>query len=99
MTWGIDAVRNYPRGPGYRLGLQPLERGNNCYLCQESSLVGIAGAQVAASAIAAVVMWFVAKRCVAWFRVAMPSWPERSRSARLVNDVMCISYSPWIPST
>src|SRR5439155_13242185 len=39
-------------------------------------LVGIAGAQVAASAIAAVVMWFVAKRCVAWFGVAMPGWPE-----------------------
>jgi O-antigen/teichoic acid export membrane protein len=39
-------------------------------------LVGIAGAQVAASAVAAVVMWFVAKRYVAWFRVAIPSWPE-----------------------
>ena len=43
MTWGIDAVRMYPRNQGYRLGLNPLPRGNNCYLCQGSSLVGIAG--------------------------------------------------------
>jgi uncharacterized protein DUF5916/cellulose/xylan binding protein with CBM9 domain len=49
MTWGIDAVRNYPRGPGYRLALQPLDRGNNCYLCQESSLVGITDVRAARS--------------------------------------------------
>jgi hypothetical protein len=49
MTWGIDAVRNYPRGPGYRLGLQPQDRSVNCYLCQSSSLVGIAGVRAARS--------------------------------------------------
>ncbi len=49
MTWGIDAVRNYPRNQGYRLGLNPIERGNNCYLCQASKLIGIAGTRPARS--------------------------------------------------
>jgi hypothetical protein len=49
MTWGIDAVRNYPRDQRYRIGLQPIARGNNCYLCQSSSLVGIGGIQPARS--------------------------------------------------
>jgi hypothetical protein len=49
MTWGIDAVRIYPRNQAYRLGLNPQQRGNNCYLCQSSSLAGIAGVQAARS--------------------------------------------------
>lgn len=49
MTWGIDAVRNYPRGPGYRLGLNPLDRGTNCYLCQAAKLTGISGVKAARS--------------------------------------------------
>ncbi|MEA2491134.1 MAG: hypothetical protein QOH21_2926 [Acidobacteriota bacterium] len=49
MTWGLDVVRNYPRTQGYRLGLQPLSRGNNCYLCQSSALVGLQGARPARS--------------------------------------------------
>jgi len=49
MTWGIDAVRTYPRGQQYRLGLNPLARGNNCYLCQSASLAGIAGVSPARS--------------------------------------------------
>jgi hypothetical protein len=49
MTWGIDALRMYPRSQGYRLGLNPMARGNNCYLCQEASLVGIAGVRPARS--------------------------------------------------
>ncbi|HEX7708851.1 MAG TPA: DUF5916 domain-containing protein [Thermoanaerobaculia bacterium] len=49
MTWGIDAVRLYPRDQGYRLALQPLQRGNNCYLCQASTLAGIAGVAPARS--------------------------------------------------
>ncbi|HEX6160403.1 MAG TPA: DUF5916 domain-containing protein, partial [Thermoanaerobaculia bacterium] len=49
MTWGIDAVRNYPRTQGYRIGLHPLQRGNNCYLCQSSALVGLSGARPARS--------------------------------------------------
>src|SRR6185436_20135275 len=49
MTWGIDAVRIYPRSQGYRLGLNPQQRGNNCYLCQSASLAGITGVSPARS--------------------------------------------------
>ena len=49
MTWGIDAVRNWPRNQQYRLALSPQQRGNNCYLCQASTLVGIAGVSPARS--------------------------------------------------
>lgn len=49
MTWGIDALRLYPRTQGYRIGLNPLARGNNCYLCQAAKLVGITGARPARS--------------------------------------------------
>lgn len=49
MTWGIDALRIYPRSQGYRLGLNPLPRGNNCYLCYTASLVGIGGVRPARS--------------------------------------------------
>jgi hypothetical protein len=49
MTWGIDAVRMVPRGQRYRLGLNPLARGNNCYLCQAADLTGISGVRPARS--------------------------------------------------
>ena len=49
MTWGIDAVRMYPRDQRYRIGLHPIERGNNCYLCQASKLVGFEGVEPARS--------------------------------------------------
>ncbi len=49
MTWGIDAVRIYPRGQRYRIGLNPQQRGNNCYLCQSATLTGIAGVSPARS--------------------------------------------------
>lgn len=39
-TWGIDALRNYPRDQRYRIGLNRLPRGRNCYLCSESKLYG-----------------------------------------------------------
>ncbi|HET6266688.1 MAG TPA: DUF5916 domain-containing protein, partial [Acidobacteriota bacterium] len=39
-TWGIDAVRIYPRDQRYRIGLNKLPRGVNCYLCNESKLQG-----------------------------------------------------------
>lgn len=45
MTWGIDAVRMYPRDQRYRIAVGPLERGNNCYLCQLGKLTGIRGAE------------------------------------------------------
>ncbi|MEX1309070.1 MAG: DUF5916 domain-containing protein, partial [Candidatus Sulfomarinibacteraceae bacterium] len=49
MTWGIDAVRFYPRNQRHRLALHPLERGNNCYLCQEDQLTGFVGVKPARS--------------------------------------------------
>ncbi len=49
MTWGIDAVRTYPRDQRHRIALHPLIRGNNCYLCQASKVVGFEGVKPARS--------------------------------------------------
>jgi hypothetical protein len=49
MTWGVDAVRNYPREQSYRLAVGPLARGSNCYLCQLGKLSGIQGVKPARS--------------------------------------------------
>jgi hypothetical protein len=43
QTWGIDALRIYPRDQRYRIGLNVLPRGGNCYLCNESKLEGFIG--------------------------------------------------------
>ena len=43
QTWGIDALRIYPRDQRYRIGLNALPRGSTCYLCNESKLVGFQG--------------------------------------------------------
>ncbi|HJZ12464.1 MAG TPA: DUF5916 domain-containing protein, partial [Acidobacteriota bacterium] len=43
QTWGIDALRIYPRDQRYRIGLNKLPRGSNCYLCNESKLEGFQG--------------------------------------------------------
>ena len=43
QTWGIDALRIYPRDKRYRFGLNALPRGQNCYLCSESKLTGFVG--------------------------------------------------------
>jgi Domain of unknown function (DUF5916)/Carbohydrate family 9 binding domain-like len=45
QTWGIDALRIYPRDQRYRFGLNALPRGSNCYLCNESKLQGFEGIQ------------------------------------------------------
>jgi hypothetical protein len=42
-TWGIDALRIYPRDQRYRIGLNALPRGRSCYLCSESKLQGFVG--------------------------------------------------------
>jgi hypothetical protein len=42
-TWGIDALRVRPREQRYRIGLNQLPRGRNCYLCNESKLEGFDG--------------------------------------------------------
>ncbi|MBZ0089216.1 MAG: carbohydrate binding family 9 domain-containing protein, partial [Thermoanaerobaculia bacterium] len=44
-TWGIDAVRIWPRGDRVQLALGPRERGRNCYLCQAAQLDGLEGAR------------------------------------------------------
>jgi len=44
-TWGIDAVRIWPRGDRVQLALGPRERGLNCYLCQAARLEGLDGAR------------------------------------------------------
>jgi hypothetical protein len=43
MTWGIDALRIWPRDQRRRIGLNRQERGRNCYLCQAAKLNGIEG--------------------------------------------------------
>jgi hypothetical protein len=49
MTWGVNAVRIYPRDQRYQFGLNPIARGNNCFLCQTSTLTGVAGVAPARS--------------------------------------------------
>lgn len=41
--WGIDLIRFWPREHRYRLSVHPMERGNNCYLCQSIKVRGMAG--------------------------------------------------------
>ncbi len=43
QIWGIDALRIWPRDKRYRIGLNQLPRGRNCYLCNESKLEGFNG--------------------------------------------------------
>ena len=43
MTWGLDLVRFYPREYSRRFALSPLERGQDCYLCQVQRVDGFAG--------------------------------------------------------
>ena len=43
-TWGIDAVRFYPRNFSHRLANNPLNRDVECYLCQLDKISGFAGA-------------------------------------------------------
>jgi hypothetical protein len=42
-TWGIDAVRIWPRDQRVRIGLDALPRGRNCYLCYSAKLRGFEG--------------------------------------------------------
>ncbi len=43
QTWGIDALRFYPREQRHRIASQPMDRDLNCYLCQISKFSGIEG--------------------------------------------------------
>jgi hypothetical protein len=48
-TWGVHAHRSYPRDKEHTLGVAPLDRDDNCYLCQEAKLEGLVGVQPARS--------------------------------------------------
>jgi hypothetical protein len=41
QTWGIDALRMYPRDSRTRIGSNPLDREINCYLCQFGKIQGL----------------------------------------------------------
>lgn len=45
QTWGIDVVRIHPREDRVRIGINALDRGRNCYLCQLAEVCGFAGAE------------------------------------------------------
>ena len=40
QTWGLDALRIYPRDQRRRLGLNKQDRNRNCYLCQATKVSG-----------------------------------------------------------
>jgi hypothetical protein len=42
-VWGFDLVRFYPREDRHRLSIHPLDRDNDCYLCQASKMKGFGG--------------------------------------------------------
>jgi hypothetical protein len=43
QIWGFDAVRGYPRNHSHKMAAFPLDRSNNCYLCQALKIEGFAG--------------------------------------------------------
>lgn len=45
QTWGLDIVRMYPRSHRVRIGLNAMDRGIDCYLCQGSKIRGFVGAE------------------------------------------------------
>ena len=44
QTWGVDAVRSYPREVRHHISLYPRDRNNNCYGCQMQKIFGFEGA-------------------------------------------------------
>ncbi len=44
QTWGVDAVRSYPRDVRHHIGLYARDRDDACYFCQMEKLVGFEGA-------------------------------------------------------
>ncbi len=45
QSWGIDAMRSYPRSIRRVLSLFPWDRNNNCYMCQAIKITGFDGAK------------------------------------------------------
>ena len=46
-TWGVDAVRFYPRSNRHRFANNPLDRNRNCYLCQLGKMEALEGVEPA----------------------------------------------------
>jgi hypothetical protein len=44
QIWGLDATRSYPRELHHSIGLFPVDRDNDCYLCQAEKVIGFSGA-------------------------------------------------------
>jgi hypothetical protein len=45
QTWGLDALRFYPRADRVRISANRMDRGRNCYLCQLGKIEGFATAE------------------------------------------------------
>jgi hypothetical protein len=45
QTWGLDALRFYPRADRVRISANRMDRGRNCYLCQLGKIEGFAAAE------------------------------------------------------
>jgi len=43
QTWGIEAGRSYPRNVRHRIAAHPVDRNENCQLCQVNKITGFAG--------------------------------------------------------
>jgi uncharacterized protein DUF5916 len=43
QTWGLHVTRYQPRSVQRQLSLRPIDRSNNCFLCQEGQLTGFEG--------------------------------------------------------
>jgi hypothetical protein len=45
QTWGLDALRFYPRADRSRISANRMDRGRNCYLCQLGKVHGFGAAE------------------------------------------------------
>lgn len=45
QTWGVELLRFYPRDNFYRISNMPVDRNNDCALCQMGDMQGFAGAR------------------------------------------------------
>src|SRR5437773_1661590 len=43
QTWGLHVTRSQPRSVVRQLSLRPIDRSNNCFLCQEAKIAGFEG--------------------------------------------------------
>jgi hypothetical protein len=43
LTWGLFAMRNYPRNLRHQISLRPIDRNRDCFFCQEAKVSGFNG--------------------------------------------------------